>query len=49
MIEKLIESLETLGIKGEVTTKKRDRWTLDVYVNGEWVGLWDIEKNTFVE
>lgn len=49
MIEKLNEALDKLGIKGEITTKKRDRWTLDVYVNGEWFGLWDIEKNNFVE
>jgi hypothetical protein len=49
MNDGLKQALETLEIKGTIVTKQRDRWTVDVYVDSEWFGLWDTEKNTFVE
>lgn len=49
MKEKIKKALDALGISGTITTKEHDRWTVDVYVNGEWFGLWDTTKNTFVE
>ena len=48
-MEELKKALKELGINGKVTTKKRDRWTVDVIVNGKWFGLWDTTKNAFVE
>lgn len=48
-MDALMEALELLGISGQVTTTQHDQWTLDVYVNGIWFGLWDTTKNTFVE
>jgi hypothetical protein len=47
--EELKKALKELGITGIVTTELHDKWTLDVYVNNEWFGLWDTTKNTFVE
>lgn len=48
-MEKIKQVLKKLGAHGTVITKQRDRWTVDVYVNGVWFGLWDKTKNTFVE
>jgi hypothetical protein len=48
-MEELKKVLEELGITGTVTTKQRDSWVVDVYVNDEWFGLWDSTKKTFVE
>ena len=48
-MNELRQALKKLGEQGTVTTKKHDRFTIDVYVNGVWFGLWDKAKNTFVE
>lgn len=48
-MDEIIKAIELLGFKGEVTTKRRDDWTLDVFIDGIWFGLWDNTKNTFVE
>lgn len=48
-MDEIIKAIELLGFKGDVTTKRRDDWTLDVFIDGIWFGLWDNTKNTFVE
>lgn len=48
-MEALINALKILGITGQITTKQHDEWTLDIYIDDKWFGLWDTTKNTFVE
>jgi hypothetical protein len=48
-MEELMNALKKLGITENIEINPRDIWTVDVFVNGEWFGLWDITKNTFVE
>jgi len=40
--------LKALGVRGHVSLKKYDRYTIHVSVNGKSFGLWDITKSTFV-
>ena len=46
-IEKLYAGLKALGVRGKVTLKRHDTWTIAVSVNGKAYGLWGIKKNDF--
>lgn len=48
--EEIITALEILGVDGEITlhpVKNLDR--IKVLVNGEYFGIWDTTKKTFVD
>ena len=45
----LIKALETLGIRGTVTTNEITNGRIIVYVDGEYFGIWDTTKKTFVD
>lgn len=47
--EKIKSALIELGITGKIDIKEHGCFCVDVYVNGEWYGLWDCVKNTFIE
>ena len=44
----LIKALEILGIQGEVTTKETLGRIL-VLVDGDYFGIWDTARKTFVD
>lgn len=49
-INEIIIALKALGVNGEVSfspNKYQDR--IKVIVNGEYFGLWDMVKKTFVD
>lgn len=45
----ITKALRELGVKGTVTTKLVDLDRIAVYVNGEYFGLWDTTRKTFVD
>jgi hypothetical protein len=51
VLERIRKALADLGIKGEPkiqpTDKHRDRWRVEV--NGKYIGIYDLHKNTFVD
>lgn len=49
MDDALMDSLLELEVSGTVSTMQHDEWTLDVFIDEKWFGLWDTTKNTFVE
>jgi hypothetical protein len=42
-------ALKTFGIKGKANLEYVQADRIKVSVNGEYFGLWDAEKNTFVD
>lgn len=48
-MDEIKEALTQLGITGRISTEKYDSFTVTVYVDGKWLGLWDTVKKTFVE
>lgn len=48
-MEEIKEALKQLGVTGRIRIVKHDSFTVDVYVDGVWFGLWDLVKKTFVE
>lgn len=44
-MKEIRKALKKLGITGKITTKRYDRFTVEVYVNGKKFGLWDTIKN----
>lgn len=42
-------ALRTLGVKGSATLEYIQADRVKVTVNGEYFGLWDAEKRTFVD
>ena len=48
-IEKIIKALKKLGISGKATFEYINHDRIKVNVNGEYFGIWDAEKKTFVD
>jgi len=50
-LERIRKALASLGVKGEpviqATDNHQDRWR--VTVAGEYIGIYDLHKNTFVD
>lgn len=42
-------ALIALGVKGRATAEEITAGRYKVTVNGEYVGIWDVDKNTFVD
>lgn len=53
MLHKIRIALRTLGVKGwesaYAVTVAGNAFVVEVYVNGEYFGLWDCVKGVFVE
>ena len=48
--EDIIKALEKLGVKGEIELRPPlDPLRIVVTVNGEYFGIWDILRKTFVD
>lgn len=45
----LTKALEILGIQGEVTIKEVTPGRIIVRVDGEYFGIWDMTRKTFVD
>jgi hypothetical protein len=46
---KLGVGLLKLGVKGEVTYRTLPMQRVEVFVDGKYYGIWDLEKGTFVD
>ena len=48
--EEILKALEKLGVKGEVKLRPPlDPLRIVVTVNGEYFGIWDVIRKTFVD
>ena len=48
--EEITKALEILGVKGEITLHPPiDPLRIVVTVNGEYFGIWDVLRKTFVD
>lgn len=48
--EEIIKALEILGVKGEIELRPPiDPLRIVVTVNGEYFGIWDVIRKTFVD
>ncbi len=45
----LHSALAKLGIKGTITTRQISAERIAVWVNGEYFGIWDTARKTFVD
>lgn len=43
------EAVEAFGERGEITFRGIDEHRYEVYVNNEYFGVWDSERETFVD
>lgn len=48
-MKEILEALKTLGVEGSVTIRYIDKNRTAVYVNGEYFGIWDTIRKTFVD
>ena len=48
-MKELYEVLKTLGIKGKITIKYITVDRIVIYVDGEYFGIWDTNRKTFVD
>ena len=48
-MKEIMKGLRALGVNGMVTTKQLDFDRHAVYVDGEYFGIWDTKKKTFVD
>ena len=48
-MKEISKALKTLGVGGTVTTKEITFDRIAVYVDGEYFGIWDTTKKTFVD
>lgn len=48
-MKEIMKALRTLGVKGTVTTKQITTDRIAVYVDGEYFGIWDNVRKTFVD
>ncbi len=48
-INNLKRALDSFGIEGQATGRYVSEDRVVVTVNGEYFGLWDSEKNTFID
>ena len=49
LINEITKALETLGIKGTITFRPIVPDRIEVKVNGEYFGIWDTVRKTFVD
>lgn len=48
--KEIIKALEILGVKGEITLRPPiDPLRIVVMVDGEYFGIWDVLRKTFVD
>lgn len=48
--KEILEALEILGISGKITLRPiTDAARIEVTVNGEYFGIWDAARKTFVD
>lgn len=45
----IAKGLKALGVKGKLTIKHITNDRIKVYINGEYFGIWDVLKKTFVD
>lgn len=45
----LMQALRTLGVIGKVTVRCISKGRIEVHVNGEYFGVWDDTRKTFVD
>lgn len=48
-MKELYKALNTLHVKGIVTTKQITTDRIAVFVDGEYFGIWDTHRKTFVD
>ena len=48
-MKELYEALTKLGIEGTIVTKWITTDRIAVYVDGEYFGIWDTNRKTFVD
>lgn len=48
-IEKILEALKKIGISGKATFEYITHDRIKVNVNGDYFGIWDAQKETFVD
>lgn len=48
-MKEIMKALRELGVSGIVTTKDIDFDRFSVYVDGEYFGIWDTIRKTFVD
>jgi hypothetical protein len=48
-MKELYNALNTLGVKGTITTKQITPDRIAVYVDSEYFGIWDTDRKTFVD
>ena len=48
-INNIRKALTTLGVKGSAQLRYANADRIVITVNGEYFGIWDSEKNTFVD
>lgn len=48
-MKEIMKALRELGVRGIVTTKDVDFDRFSVYVDGEYFGIWDTTRKTFVD
>lgn len=46
---KIKEAVEAFGGRGEITFREIDEYRYEVYVDNEYFGVWDAERETFVD
>ena len=49
LADSITSGLRELGIQGVVDIRLHDPFTVKVSVDGQYIGLWDCMKKTFVE
>lgn len=47
--KEIIKALEILGVKGKVEMHHMNLDRIEVIVNGEYFGIWDVSRKTFVD
>ena len=45
----LLAALRALGVSGDVSCRSFDAWRIEVTVDGEYFGIWDAVRRTFVD
>ena len=48
-MKEIMKALKELGVIGTVTTKEISTGRTSIYINGEYFGIWDTDRKTFVD
>lgn len=48
-MKEIIEAMTKLGVNGFITTKQISTGRIGVFVDGEYFGIWDTKRKTFVD